>query len=201
MDTQNLPTQNPAFPQQPMGDPSQQQGFQPAQPVGDQSYQPMMPPGQTPYADPAGYVDPAMFPGGAQPVMPQVPQPVSGSGSPEIPGQLQSAEQGRPMEGRVEQAPQGTEQSVEQAGESREQAAQVPVEKAVTAPEKPPDQKVFESPYKLYGYKISPQTVQRGASSDTTNAKGDVDLAKTWLMVLLTRLLRMYKGKEAASTT
>lgn len=204
MDGQNLPVQNPAFPQQP-NIPVDQQGYTGQQvPGGAQPYwgqYPVVPPAQSngyPIS-PMPYVDPNTGMQGQQQA--PVPQAVPSGGSPEIPSQMQGSEQLTSPDRSVEQSPtRVSEQSSELGTEQAEKSSQAPAETSVKAPEKVPDQKTFESPYKLYGYKISPQTVQKGASDDTTEAKGDIGAAKTWLKVLLTRLLKMYKGREVSVT-
>lgn len=123
----------------------------------------------------------------AQDVVPQQPQPGVVGSSPEVPARVEQAE---PYTG-TEDVPEA--EKSEEEGEKREKGRQKE-EKFEAASEPVPDQKKFESPFKVYGYQASAKMAAKGKKSSSLQVRGNPSLAKTWLIVLLGRLLRMHAG-------
>lgn len=119
-----------------------------------------------------------------QPVQPQVVEP---SPSPEVPARIESQENVVMPEQNVKQ-----ESQVEPVVKSEEQQE----EKKVDAPEVIPNLTKFESPFKVYGYNLSKQLTDMKDVGLDSSVRGDTSVAKTWLIVLVGRLLRMYKVEE-----
>lgn len=185
----------------PMAQPPQQQadGQQFPQQHGQQmQQQPYQQQGQQPYyqqpQQPQPYGDQQQYP-----VQQPQPQPqISPGGSPEAPSVVGGQERAIVPEQGTEQQ-RAPEQAQEKAGEQGERALQPqPQEKQIAAPDKAPEQKKFESPFsKVYGYKASPQVETQSKKNKGKQVQGDPTYAKTWLIVLLGRLLRMYRGKDS----
>ncbi len=166
-----------AYPNQnaPMGQPAQQYPQQNQQnPVSDQHQYPQQ---QYPY--PAQQA-------------PQYSQPVSGSGSPEVPATR--IESGGEYVQNVESAP--TLEDQEQIREKGDEKSKDDDKKQIKAPEKAPEQKKFESPFNVYGYKIPQKIKNLKSKMKGDKPKGDVNVAKTWLFVLLGRLLKMSQPEK-----
>ncbi|MBN2015409.1 hypothetical protein JW766_01115 [Candidatus Dojkabacteria bacterium] len=125
--------------------------------------------------------------------IPQVPvqqiQPVIPGASPEVPSRVEGGERLVVPEVKVEPE-KGSEALKEERVEEEKK------EKAVEAPNVVPDQQKFESPFKVYGYQLSRNASLAGQKTQGNKVKGDVFSAKTWLFVLINRLVRMYKTES-----
>jgi len=119
-------------------------------------------------------------------------QPIQISTSPEVPARVETQERVILPEAKVEGEKQ-QEQAEKRIQEEKSKEADI------QAPEKEPEQRKFESPFRVYGYQASQAVLSSGKDLKSTKVKGNTHDAKTWLFVLLSRLLRVYKG-EAYST-
>lgn len=123
----------------------------------------------------------------------QQPQVVTGP-TPEIPTRVEGGEQ---------QIVPEVKPVLEKAEEKKEAMAhKVEQKKDETGKDKEivPDEQKFESPFKVYGYNVSQDIAAQGQRSAGTNVKGDTSFAKTWLIVLLGRLLRMRPNEVLEAT-
>ncbi|MDD3646908.1 MAG: hypothetical protein PHS44_00200 [Candidatus Dojkabacteria bacterium] len=114
------------------------------------------------------------------------PAGVSPSPSPEMPAKIEAGTEvvSKPDKvGEVENTAESQEVAQEQM---RPQEAG-----KIDAPKVIPNLTKFENPLKVYGYKVSDQVADMGKKYPSAAAIGDVTLAKTWLLVLVGRLLRM----------
>lgn len=146
-------------------------------PAGNQTQQ--YPPGQYPVTQPH---QPVSVGGGLSPEVPSTVAPEQG-GVPEMAGDAL-----KPAEQAAVEAPEKQGEQIQQAPKQQE---------AIKAPEKVPNQQKFENPFsKVYGYKASPQIATQSKKNKGKKVTGDVTQAKTWIVVLLGRLLSMYKGKS-----
>lgn len=167
----------------------------PNQNVGTNPYPGSSQQGVDPYQYPASYYPQPQQPAPQQPYQsPQVPyqtpiQPTVGGATPEAPTRTEMGEQYVTPEVPV-QVETGKER-VEQVERVAEKQVQKP-DVAKEDREATPDQKKFESPFKVYGYQASPKMVAKGQKSSSQSVKGNTSLAKTWLVVLLGRLLRLH---------
>ena len=120
-----------------------------------------------------------------QPYIQQPQVPVSGA-TPEAPASLPE----RPVETAmpVESSPERPEQSEQIVNQG---AAVEDKQEVVQTPDKAPDEKKFESPFKLYGYQASEAAVQKSKSSSARQGRGNSALSQTWLLVLLGRILKI----------
>jgi hypothetical protein len=132
----------------------------------------------------------AGVPAGQQPAIQDI-QPAAVSPSPEAPARIEHGESLQYPEVAVEE-----EKRVERA-EKKEMESKT---ERIEAPIEAPDQKKFESPFKVYGYKITQKLVDLSKKISGIKVKGDVNSSKTWLLVLLGRILRMYKGGELGTS-
>ncbi len=162
---------------------SQQQNL-----TGQQYPQPVSPNGQNQWQ----VQQPNQYPAPMQTNIPPQQQPASISPSAEVPARIESQEGMVLPEVNVE-GEKGKEQSEQAIEQSKEK------ETSPKAPEKEPEQKKFESPFRFYGYQASSNITSLGDNLRSTKVRGNTHDAKTWLFVLLSRLLRVYKG-EAYST-
>jgi hypothetical protein len=126
-----------------------------------------------------------------QPQQPQ--QPVSISPSPEVPARLETSGESVPV---PELGQESTEKQVEQQAEKVKDKKEASVE----APKEAPDQKKFESPFNVYGYKVSSQISDASKSATSQKVARDTNSSKTWLVILLDRLLKMYKQEDSLNT-
>jgi hypothetical protein len=157
----------------------------PQQPVTNQDYNPYN------YTDQPGSPVGAAQPYQAQQdLSQQVPQPQPISPSPEVPATAPEVYPGHEMP---------AEAITEKGTESQrdvEQKKETPEQKAIEAPLQAPDQTASEKPatrLKMYGYQATQQAIQQGkkAASAGQKVKGNPTMSKTWLFVLLGRLLRI----------
>lgn len=155
--------------------------------TGQQYPQPVAPNGQNQWQ----VQQPNQYPVPMQTDIPQQ-QPTPISPSAEVPARLESQEGVVFPEISVE-----GERNKEQSERTSEQSKKK--ETNLKAPEKEPEQQRFESPFRVYGYQASPNITCLGDNLRSTKVRGNTHDAKTWLFVLLSRLLRVYKG-EAYST-
>jgi hypothetical protein len=131
---------------------------------------------------------------GVQQLVPQqqIPQqeiqPQSISPSPEVPARVETSESMIMPEIAPEQV-QSTEQ------EKQDKRVEEQDKTTEKAPDVAPDKTRFESPFKVYGYRISQKIANLGKKLKNSKTKRDTSSSKTWLIVLLGRLLRMYKGE------
>jgi hypothetical protein len=122
---------------------------------------------------------------------PQQPA-VGGALSPEMPSIVERSEQVLRPEVQVEKGKE--EEKV--PGKPKE----TPRPEAKTVEVKP-DEKKFESPFNVYGYQVSQNVAQQSQKNQEGKVRGDTNSSKTWLFVLVNRLLRMYKGQEDLQTS
>lgn len=116
-------------------------------------------------------------------------QQIVSPSSPEIPARIDQQEGYRAPELGQEQ-----EKITEKAEVSEEKGIKKEEEKGVVqAPEVPAKTQRFENPYKVFGYQASQQTMAQMSDSGKAK-KGNISDAKSWLVVLLEKLLRVYKG-------
>jgi len=113
----------------------------------------------------------------------QQPQVSSGGASPEVPARIEQPEPFVPTEAVTE-----AEKSKEGV---REEKTEKEKDKSEEKVESIPDQKKFESPFRVYGYQASQKSIAKSRKSSSLKVRGNPSFAKTWLIVLLGRLLRM----------
>lgn len=130
----------------------------------------------------------------AQPAQPQPQPPVTFSPSPESgPVKVESG-------GETIASPEvGAETLTNEEKSEQGQRKSKNVKEVIRSNEsKPTKKEEFESPFSVYGYKVPQQVVNKGAkNTGNANVKGDTSEAKTWLLVLINRLFRMYKQDKA----
>ncbi|MBU0975681.1 MAG: hypothetical protein ABIE03_07785 [Patescibacteria group bacterium] len=114
------------------------------------------------------------------------PKGVVPSPSPEIPTRI---EKGTEIVSSPESASEDV--SVSETEKMPQPLPKLEEKNRVDAPEVIPNLTKFENPFKVYGYKVSDQVADMGQKLMATRAVGDVSSAKTWLLVLVGRLLRM----------
>jgi len=115
-------------------------------------------------------------------------QSVPISPSPEVPARIESQES-MPMPERMVESEKAKERS------EKTNIEEEPKEKITKEPEHEPEEKRFESPFRVYGYQAPSNMTQLGDSLKTAKVKGNPQDAKTWLFVLLGKLLRICKGE------
>jgi len=117
-------------------------------------------------------------------VQPHVP--ISGGGtSPEVPSRIETGEKYfAPEYSEQEKGVEKTEADVVKKDISQKEF--------VKTPDVAPEQQKFENPFRnVYGYRISGNIANSVKKGKRNKVKG-TSSAKTWLVVLLERLLRMY---------
>jgi hypothetical protein len=119
-------------------------------------------------------------------------QPIHSGVSPEVPARVEQGER------FVTPEATGKVESKREVPQSEERPVQPKEEISSEKPEVAPDQKKFESPFRLYGYNVSQKVASLGKTSANT-VKGNTAYAKTWLILLLGRLLRV-NPNEALET-
>jgi hypothetical protein len=119
-------------------------------------------------------------------------QPVSTGGiSPEVPISSETGEQ--IVQPEVHPEMPVTSETKSDKGEISTEKKEI-TEERIDSPKQEPNEYVFESPFSVYGYQASKKTLDQARKGKGRNSvTGDVDSARTWLLVLLGKLIKLRK--------
>jgi len=119
------------------------------------------------------------------------PQSAVGGISPEIPTTYEEGEQVVQPE-ITSEAPASPEQT--QMPEEKGKEGSSEQDELIKSPQQESDEQKFENPFSVYGYQASKKVVDQATKGKGRNSvSGDVSQAKTWLLVLLGKLIKMRK--------